>query len=368
MGARSLAVLCLALSAAAGCRHLSLGPPALFPVVTVWVTPPLDDAIEGPLVSDGSRIFVAARDGSLRALDPAGDPVWRRDAAPGPIAAAAGVLVQRQGDGTVVSVDPATGETRWTAASGVAGSLPPVLDRDRVLVAGEGLAALDLATGRVLWAQPPPTVTTPPVARGARILTGEADGTLRCRDRATGASLWTYRTGGRLGAAPVVTDQGRVFLGTTDRRIQSLALDKGKEGWRWRVGADIQTTGAAFQDTVLFAAYDDVLYALHEGNGHLAWRAPLPSRPLSAPLLVGDSIVIACYESDVLGFSARTGKKLGGLKTPAEMRTPPLVVDDRLYVGLKDRTIVAYRLQMTPSAAEAPRATPPPGRRTQPRR
>jgi outer membrane protein assembly factor BamB len=326
----------------------------------------MDEVIEGPLASDGGRIFVATRQGAVRALDPSGEQVWRRDGPPGRIAATTGALLLREEDGTIVSLDPATGVTRWTANSGVLGELPPTIDRDRIFVAGRGLAALDLATGRLLWSQPGSPTVSQPLAHGNWVLAGEGDGALRCRDRASGAVVWAYRTREPLVAPPVVDQDGRVFLGTTDRRIQALTLRKGGQRWRWKVGADVQHTGVVFRDAVLFAAFDDVLYALKRKNGHLAWRTPLPSRPLSPPVLAGGAVLLACYESEVLGFNARTGKRLGGLKTPAEIRTPPLLVDDRLYVGLRDRTVVAYRLDMTPAAPETPRPPAQPGTRRRP--
>jgi outer membrane protein assembly factor BamB len=123
------------------------------------------------------------------------------------------------------------------------------------------------------------------------------------------------------------------------------------------VGADIQNGASVLGEHVLFATFEDVLYALKRGNGHMAWRAPLPSRPASGPILVGDSVLVACYETEILGFEGRTGKRLGGLKTPAEIRTAPLLVGDRLYIGLRDRSIVAYTLDMT---IARPLPTPPP--------
>src|SRR5262249_42483852 len=107
-----------------------------------------------------------------------------------------------------------------------------------------------------------------------------------------------------------------------------------------------------------FASYDAVLYDVLRGSGRLKWRAPLPSRPLSGPILVGDGILVACRDSDVFGIDGRSGKALGTLKTPAEIKTEPMVVSDRLYVGLRDRSLIAYRLDMT---AARPSPSPAPG-------
>jgi outer membrane protein assembly factor BamB len=331
-------------------------------MATLWATP-LEDAIEGPLALDEGRLFVSTRDGAVQALDrTSGALLWKRAGKGGLLAAGGGALVLRETDGTVSRLLPATGAVSWSLDSGVSGNLAPVLDGDRVLVAGNGMAAVDLEGGRLLWSAPGGTAATaPPVSAGARILVGEADGTLRCRDRAAGVSLWTYRTGSALLAPAVVGDRRDIYLGTTDHRFVSLGLEKGRLRWRWKLGTDVQAEAALFDGRVLFAAFDAVLYALDRGSGNVVWRAPLPSRPFSAPLLTGSSVLLTCYETYVLGFEAKTGKPLGAFKTPAEIRTGPLLADGHLYIGLRDRSVLALRLGAGESPGPTPHgASPPP--------
>ncbi|HSB60324.1 MAG TPA: PQQ-binding-like beta-propeller repeat protein, partial [Vicinamibacteria bacterium] len=218
-------------------------PPAVFPLKPLWTTA-VGDFVEGALATDGRRLFAMTRDGVVRALDPTtGEVLWQSDERSGTLAASEAGLVVRLVDGTVRNLAPAKGTVRWEAATGIVGDLPPVLDGDRVLIAGKGMAALDLATGRVFWSAPAdPTVTSPPVAAGSRLLAGEEDGTLRCRDRASGVTLWRLRTGSALLAPPAYdAERRRLYLGTTDRRILEVRLEKGQVGWRWKVGADIES-------------------------------------------------------------------------------------------------------------------------------
>ncbi len=194
------------------------------------------------------------------------------------------------------------------------GPLPPLIDGDRALVAGPGLACLELATGRVLWTdRAGAEITAPPVIAGARILTGEKDGTLRSRDRATGTPSWTRTIGGALLAPPLVdAARRRVYLGTTDKRIVEVKLGDGDEGWSWTVGADVADHGLLLPGRVLFASYDAVLYSLHFG-GNLDWRAALPSRPLSGPILVNGDVVLACLENEIIAIAPESGRRAGDL-------------------------------------------------------
>ncbi len=359
---RSLAPL-LATLVLAGCagKHPAPKPP-LFPFTPAWKTL-LGEFVVPPLAADARRVYVATRDGVVRALDPAtGAVAWKAEGLLGRLSATDGVLLVRGDDGTLWSLQPRTGAVRWKIETGVGGTLPAVLDGDRALVAGRGLTAVDLASGRVLWAETSGAETTaPPVTAGSRLLAGEKDGTLRCRDRATGLSLWVLRTGGALLAQPLV-DAGRrrLYVGTTDKRILEVSLDEGKAGWAWRVGADIGDAGLLLPQQVLFASFDAVLYSLHRG-GNLAWRGALPSRPLAGPLPVGGYVLVACLENELVAFAPETGTKAGGFRTSAEIRTPPILAGGLVVVGLRDRSVIAYALPgSAPAPPPEPAVEPPP--------
>jgi outer membrane protein assembly factor BamB len=267
----------------------------------------------------------------------------------------------RAEDGTVFCLQPRSGTVRWKAETGIAGTLAAVLDGDRAYVAGRGLAALDLSSGRTLWSDTGGSETTaPPVPAGSRLLSGEQDGALRCRDRASGVSLWTLRTGGPLLAPPLVdVARRRVYVGTTDKAILEVSLDKGRRGWRWTVGADVANQGLLLRSHVLFTSYDAVLWSLGRG-GSLAWRGALPSRPLSGPLMIQGHVLVACLENAIVAFAPETGTPTGSLRTSAEIRTPPLVVSGSLVVlGLRDRSIVAYAPPGAAGAEPSPTVPPP---------
>jgi outer membrane protein assembly factor BamB len=360
----------LGLLLVAGCAAKPPAPrPPLFPLTAAWKTL-LGDFVVPPLATDGRRVYVATRDGVVRALEPAtGEVTWKAGGLPGRLSAAEGVLLVRGDGGVLTSLHPRTGAVRWTADTGVAGTMPAAVDGDRALVAGQGLAAVDLSTGRALWADLSGTpTTTPPVSAGSRLLAGEGDGTLRCRDRATGLSLWVARTARALLAPPLVDEaRRRLYLGTTDKRILELSLDRGERGWAWRVGADIAHAGLLLPGQVLFASHDAVLYSLRRG-GNLNWRGALPSRPLSPPLVVGGYVLVACLENELVALAPETGTTAGRLRTAAEIRTAPLLAPgDFVVVGLRDRSVIAYALPgsmpaPTPEVPEPPVAPPPPGR------
>ena len=353
-------VLFACVASAACASHAPVPARAVFPIATNWTVSVGEDPIEGALASDGGRVFVATQGGRVAALDRfTGATLWQVAGRPGALALGGGVLALREADGTVWSMSPDDGSARWKVESAVTGTLPPLVTADRIVVAGVGIAVLDGASGRVIWSAMDARAASAPALTATSVVLGEADGHIRSRDLATGRLLWSHATARALQAAPVADDRGHILVGTTDRRFLSLDGSKGDARWTWRLGADVQHPAALFGRLVLFATYEDVLYALDRDNGHLAWRIALPSRPLSGPVLFGDAVVVACHgarpgETFLIGFDARTGERQGDFKVPGEARTPPLLVEDRLYVGLRDRAHSVVSLHL--GAAEE--ATP----------
>jgi serine/threonine-protein kinase len=335
----------------AGCHHRPPVPSRpLFPMEPAW-TRPVPATVEGPLAADSINVYVATRDGAVRALEAeTGRVRWKVDGRPGVVAAGGGLVIARDEDGTVWAMDAATGSDRWKAASGIRGRLPAVLYKDAVIVAGEGLAVLDAATGQPRWSVSDARVTAAALPSGPWLFVAEESGALRCRDLVTGTVLWSFKTAHPLAAPPVVDDDSHVLIGTTDRRF--VALDPRKNGkvrWSWKLGGDVQDPPAVSGPRVLFTNHEDVLYALKRKNGDLAWRASLPSRPLSGPLFHGDGVLVACFgnrpgETFLIGFDPRTGQRQGDLKAPGEVRTPPVIVGDLVIMALRDRAVAALRL------------------------
>ena len=85
----------------------------LLPLPAAWKTL-LGEFVVPPLAADGRRVFVATRDGAVRALDRStGEVAWKAEGLPGRLSAADGVVLVRAEDGTVTSLQPRTGAVRW---------------------------------------------------------------------------------------------------------------------------------------------------------------------------------------------------------------------------------------------------------------
>ena len=73
-------------------------------------------------------------------------------------------------------------------------------------------------------------------------------------------------------------------------------------------------------------------------------------------------MLVACLENELVAFVADTGARAGGLRTSAEIRTPPIVAGGHVVLGLRDRSVIAYALPGTlppVSGARLPRRRRP---------
>jgi len=124
-----------------------------------------------------------------------------------------------------------------------------------------------------------------------------------------------------------------------------LALDGANGQVRWRVGADLVITGEGRFDgqTAAVVTQDNELLALNSAG--VQWRARLPARVLTAPLVAGQRVFVLANDRSVHAFDARNGAPLWqhrGRTADAlvlQQSGVLLPVGDTLVVGLGGRLV-----------------------------
>ncbi|MGH2501726.1 MAG: PQQ-binding-like beta-propeller repeat protein, partial [Ktedonobacterales bacterium] len=224
----------------------------------------------------GGAVFVAPEDGSIRSLDAAtGAPRWTYTRATGVSAQygfdgyaviSGATLFVTSDSGAVFALDPATGKLRWMrtwphtsdtiyAAPAVDGGMVfvPVGGQDG------GAYALDAATGAIRWhtAHLEGFDARPVVADGVVYFSGQTPGTLVALDEKTGATRWEQGSSGT-SSAPVVSG-GLVYTAGADEIIRAYHVTDGSTVWTFQTGGSagnaLIATGAAltFDGGTLYA-------------------------------------------------------------------------------------------------------------------
>lgn len=240
-----------------------------------------------PLLAHG-RLYVGVSS-HLVALDPeTGQRLWLRDdigvddwisSYPSPAADADHLLVpfytQPQ---TLLSLDPATGHTRW-AVDGTKSNYvysTPVLDDGRAYVtSGSAVRAYDLADGQVVWEQSVSLgrVQTALALIGDRLVLTTA-GQVLCLGASDGEPAWSWdvptqqplftpyvRSGPSTMASPVVAGEF-VYVPAADGVLYVLQLQTGDLAWSGKVGAPLAAPVAVSGNAVLIGDVQGTMHCL----------------------------------------------------------------------------------------------------------
>jgi outer membrane protein assembly factor BamB len=292
---------------------------------TVWKTDAGVKLSAGAGVGQG-LVLAGSGKGDLLALDQASGQVrWKvrlSSEVTGQLLAVADIVIARTGDGSVHGLSVADGSRKWLytrnlPALSLRGSGGMVV-RDGMLYVGfpgGKLVALDASNGAQLWEA---TVALP---RGATELERVADvmgnpavderqvcavayqGRVACFDRRNGAPLWTRDTSSNSGLA---MDERNVYV--TDDKDAVTAYDKtsGRAGWRQDKLARRQVTAPlALGDWVVVADREGVVHVLSAEDGSFVARAKVDSSVRTAPVDIGPGFAVQTDKGSVVAFRLR---------------------------------------------------------------
>ncbi|MBW8307041.1 MAG: outer membrane protein assembly factor BamB [Thiobacillus sp.] len=292
---------------------------------TVWKTDAGVELSAGAGVGQG-LVLAGSGKGDLLALDQAsGQLRWKvtlSSEVTGQLLAVADIVIARTGDGSVHGLSVADGSRKWLytrnlPALSLRGSGGMVV-RDGMLYVGfpgGKLVALDASNGAQLWEA---TVALP---RGATELERVADvmgnpavderqacavayqGRVACFDRRNGAPLWARDTSSNSGLA---MDERNVYV--TDDKDAVTAYDKtsGRAGWRQDKLARRQVTAPlALGDWVVVADREGVVHVLSAEDGSFVARASVDSSVRTAPVDIGPGFAVQTDKGSVVAFRLR---------------------------------------------------------------
>lgn len=325
-----------------GLTFLGLGPsaraqeasPAAVPAGTDWPT----------------YLGSAARNGASNDPGPAGalELRWRHEigvarsvASPaiagGVVYAGSGIL----GSGAIVAIDLATGKRLWAT------ELPDNVDYSSPAVSGGvvytagfkgSVFAIDAATGALRWqVQLGANTTSSPAVLSGTIYISADDDVLYALDAATGAQRWTFRAGSGpgyiIGPSPAVADG--IVLTTTldpeqDASIFAVDAASGEERWRFEPEGPGLATPAIRDGVVYVGGNDQHLYALNLATGDEVWRSEIGEVD-AAPAVV-DGMVFAHTDGALVALDAADGT----VRWQAEIGgtwSAPVVAGGSVYVG-----------------------------------
>lgn len=144
------------------------------------------------------------------------------------------------------------------------------------------------------------------------LYTVDAKGLVSARNAKTGKRLWQNKLKAAVGSGVGISgDKG--LVGTLDGRIIAFALTDGQYLWEARTSSEVLATPQGNGTVVITQAIDGRVFAFDSNDGRALWNYDHPVPVLSlrsnaAPLLSGNSALVAFDNGQILNFDADTGQ------------------------------------------------------------
>jgi outer membrane protein assembly factor BamB len=304
-------------------------PLSLFPLQPIW-TLALNAqlAVGAAPAFEGARGFFPLEGHRIVAYDlERGERLWIADASPAATPAVGGDLLFVSEPGGLAALRLADGSVAWRLPFPDALAVPPVFDNAWLVVAtvpGD-VVALRASDGTIVWRQ---QVGSPAHARPAlaadRVYVPTEDGRIVALRVDTGAPVWDHRLGGTAGDTLALDE--RLFVGSNDNYLYCLKADTGERDWPWRTGADVIGLPVVDRHAVYFVSLDNILWGLNRSNGNQRWKRPLPLRPTSGPLRVGQALLVSGFAPKLPAYKIEDGTPAGDVSLVGELAAPPHLV------------------------------------------
>ena len=236
----------------------------------------------------------------------------------------------------------------------------------------------------------------PPVESGGMLVVNTLSGKVYGLNSATGAEVWRYDD-----AVPPLTlrglgipaiENGGVFFGTSDGRLNALFLDRGFQIWEERITqpagsndlermTDVDADVIVSTDTIYAVAYNGDLIAAELRSGREKWKRPyssyqgmvmdgfqlylsgsksyvyaidrrdatelwanlkLENRQITTPAYVGRYVVVGDFEGYLHWLDAVNGEFVARMEVDSSgLYTAPIVVGNIMYVQARDGDLYA---------------------------
>jgi outer membrane protein assembly factor BamB len=203
------------------------------------------------------------------------------------------------------------------------------------------LRAIDLSSGAERWSFPLVGVYISPAVAGKYVFVrSEADnkGQMLALDINTGKQLWAFTPkrlsspdnsyfGGHL-TSPVVVD-GAIFVGA-GQEVYALDANTGAVRWTFAAKDYISSSATVSQGHVYISDFRD-LYALDQQSGAVVWAHPTTLSIYFSPVVAGQTVLL----NDGEGLSAldtASGKQLWTTNITSQALIPGAVSGSRVFV------------------------------------
>ncbi len=265
-------------------------------------------------------------------------------------------------DGRLVGLNKANGSYLWDEEAGVLGAPEskvaiygtPAVAGELVYVGGYSgkVYAFTSNLGSLRWVYPregtlEPVVGGVVVSQG-RVYFGGSDGKVHTLDATTGDRLWSsFETGNKIWSTPAI-DGNTLYIASFDKKLYALNTSDGSKKWEFETGGAIVATPLVYDNTVYFGSFDRHLYAVDATNGSLKWQSEVEDgKWFWAGAVAYNNIIYAPnLDGKVYMFDAKSGREVASaVDLGSPISSAPVVVGDKVVIATEEGKV--YSLDTT---------------------
>ena len=226
----------------------------------------------------------------------------------------AGILFAQTNHASFHAFDAETGRLLWTAHLGqlTPHAEPASVNSFAVFVTnGNSLFALDRKSGGQMWvkelADIPSSATN---ADEERVMVGLESGKVINYDARTGVEKWNVQTNARINSRPLLATRVVAF-GSEDKKLYLSKIERPQLLWRFATGAPIDAPlGFHGVRTLIVPSTDKNVYAIDLFTGESRWTIGTGAPVKQEPIVADDDV----YVVNVAGFLSSIDVKSGEIR------------------------------------------------------
>ena len=176
----------------------------------------------------------------------------------------------------------------------------------------------------------------------------------RCNLQLTGVSLstlpatlkllWTYETGDSIESSAAIVD-GTVYVGSQSGELVALSIPKGAVRWKYRTNEGIgESSPCVGQGVVYVGDLSGMLHAVNASDGQRRWVFKTNGEIKSSPVLVDDRVLVGSYDEHLYCLSARDGSLLWKFPINGPVHCTAGIAEGIAYISGCDETFRAVRI------------------------
>ncbi|HLK23433.1 MAG TPA: PQQ-binding-like beta-propeller repeat protein [Caulobacteraceae bacterium] len=336
-----------------------------------------DYHVTAPPVAANGRIYVMDAEAEVSAYSAdGGGEIWRRNLAEksrsqreafgGGLAYADGRLYVTSGYRFVAALDAATGKLIWRTPTDAPVHAAPTVADGRVFAEStdDNLLTFDAATGQPGWSHQALEETsrilasTSPAVLGDAVVAGFASGELVAMQTANGNQLWSVELSksNRNSALSEIRDiSGRPVIYHGDVYAVShsglmAAVDMRTGSARWTLPVTSITTPWPAGDVVYVSDTQGRIICASRDSGQVYWITDLNLHKLqkqramwSGPMLTGPYVVVVGSLGEAVALNPKTGAVERRLKLGSDALISPIAVGPDIYIATESAELIAIR-------------------------